>query len=65
MPAEVREIFEVRFHLRFDIADGNNLVKFGGNTFQPARKVLEISGRISQQIAEKFRELRFKFCDFF
>ena len=43
----------VKFHLKFEIADWKNVVKFAGRTFLPARKALEISGRTSEQISEK------------
>ena len=67
MPAEVRcDVFLVKFDLKFEISDVNYLVKFGGKTFRPARKVPKISGRISGQISgQHFRKLRFKVCVFF
>ena len=37
-------IFDLEFDLKFEISDGNNLVKFGGRTFLPARKARESSG---------------------
>ena len=42
----------MKFDLKFDIADGKNLVKFGGRLFLPAKQALEISERISEEISE-------------
>ena len=49
--------FLVKFYLEFDlkleISDGQNLVKFWGKTFRPARKARLFSGRFSGQISEQ------------
>ena len=42
--------------MKFEISDGENLVKFWGRTFLPPRKARNISGRISGQISEQIPE---------
>ena len=54
--------FGANGNLKFEIANGKNRVKFGGKTFLPARKALEISGRILEQISGNFVS---KFATFF
>ena len=51
--------------LKFEISDGQYLVKLLGKTFRLARKALEISGRILGQISEKISETSFQISHFF
>ena len=50
---------------KFEISDGNILVKFDGKSFAPVNKALEISGRISEKTSRHFWKLRFKFRIYF
>ena len=45
--------FDLEVDLTFKISDGENLVKFWGRTFVPARKARKNSGRISGQISDQ------------
>ena len=42
--------FDLEFGLKFEIADGKNLVKFWRRTFLPARKARKNSGRITPPV---------------
>ena len=61
--------FDLEFDLKFEICDGNNLVKFLGRTFLPARKARKISwrtlGQTSEQISEQISEASFQISRLF
>ena len=50
----------MKFHLKFEIADGEKSSEVWGETFLPARKARKISGRISEQISEKISGTSFQ-----